>query len=194
MNTLKVLATQEYPKIEISHIYLSKIEVLFKEGLEELMNDLNKFKRVIMTTTYPSEDFEHIYKEVEIMKSKKEQLIEVKIINNTEDKMDSRFRNNELINIIEFSNKVYKITGGKIGFGINGGGSFCGCKTLKKMNIPSSIIFIGEYSFCRCTTLKKITLPTSIKTIEEGCFSSCSSLTEILIPSTITDIKSYAYN
>ena len=44
------------------------------------------------------------------------------------------------------------------------------------INLPSSLITIGDSAFNSCTTLSSITLPSSITSIGSSAFSSCASL------------------
>ena len=44
------------------------------------------------------------------------------------------------------------------------------------INLPSSLITIGDSAFNSCTTLSSITLPSSITSIGSKAFSSCASL------------------
>jgi hypothetical protein len=44
---------------------------------------------------------------------------------------------------------------------------------LKRIRIPSSVEFIGEYCFCECKSLCEITFEGSVKNIGEGAFKDC---------------------
>ncbi|MBR3023603.1 MAG: leucine-rich repeat protein, partial [Oscillospiraceae bacterium] len=59
-----------------------------------------------------------------------------------------------------------------------GEGFFGGCKNLKSVSIPDSVICI-DGAFYDCTSLKSITLPDSITGLCRGTFSGCSALEEV---------------
>ena len=94
-------------------------------------------------------------------------------------------------------------------------GTFSDCSTLKSVNIPNTVVSIGNNSFTNCTSLTSIKFPNSItyiggmsfngctklKTIEfseglvriddywaQGAFQNCSSLTSITFPASLKSI------
>ena len=74
-----------------------------------------------------------------------------------------------------------------------GGGAFNGCTELTEINIPNSVIAIGDRddsmgAFGGCTGLTKVTLGNSVKTIGDVAFMSCTGLTNIDLPSSLTTI------
>ena len=95
------------------------------------------------------------------------------------------------------------------------GGSFSGCKNLKKVNIPKTleqgylafkncssltqidwkdgITKIPEGLFKECSGLKNITIPDSVTEIEEGAFYQCSSLAEVYLPNGLEKIGKSAF-
>lgn len=52
------------------------------------------------------------------------------------------------------------------------------CSHLKKINLPNSIVDIGEYAFAE-TDLEEIVLPKSLQIVRAGCFSWCGILKKI---------------
>lgn len=89
--------------------------------------------------------------------------------------------------------------------------------SITSVNIPNSIVEIGDYAFFDCRSLQSITIPQSVKTIGigafNGCialssiqlsygittinnstFSDCKSLSSIIIPSSVTSIGSYVFS
>ncbi|WP_444354900.1 leucine-rich repeat domain-containing protein [Prevotellamassilia timonensis] len=66
--------------------------------------------------------------------------------------------------------------------------AFCGCRSLKSVNIPSSVTEIGDLAFRDCSSLTSVNIPSSVTSIEESTFSGCSSLTSVNIPSSVTYI------
>ena len=72
--------------------------------------------------------------------------------------------------------------------------SFIGCHSLKSVNIPSSVTYIGENAFKDCRSLKSVNIPSSVTYIGENAFEGCSSLTSVNIPSSVTNIGWYAFS
>ncbi len=64
--------------------------------------------------------------------------------------------------------------------------AFKECKSLSKIIIPDSVVFIEENAFEYCTNLKSLNIPESIRWIGENAFLVCSSLTSINIPDNLT--------
>lgn len=51
-----------------------------------------------------------------------------------------------------------------------------------RIEIPDSVLFIGEYAFARCPCLEEVKLPVSMHHLGEGAFQSCPRLAYIRIP------------
>ncbi len=68
--------------------------------------------------------------------------------------------------------------------------NFCfdGFSFMKNIELPTTLITIGDYAFSECKRLKSVTLPPSVRIIRQGAFSSCGKLTRINIPSGVTEI------
>ncbi len=60
--------------------------------------------------------------------------------------------------------------------------AFNGKTKLRYIELPNSLINIGDSAFGGCTGLTNITIPDSVKSIGESAFSGCSSLESITIP------------
>lgn len=69
--------------------------------------------------------------------------------------------------------------------------SFCfdGFKMLKTVNLPSTLLAIGDYAFSDCKNLRSINLPENLKIIRQGAFSQCVKLTVINIPKGVLEIE-----
>ena len=67
------------------------------------------------------------------------------------------------------------------------------CSSLKSIEIPSSVTFIGEQAFCECSSLESIEIPSSVTTIGSKSFCGCSKLESIEIPSSVTKIGSKSF-
>ena len=98
----------------------------------------------------------------------------------------------------------------------NNGGSFQNCKSLKNINLPNTLTYIGRYAFSSCTSLNHIDIPNSVTDIATGAFKSsglvdieipsgvislgwnvfesCSKLENVSIPTSVTSIPQYAFS
>ena len=65
--------------------------------------------------------------------------------------------------------------------------AFRRCENLESINIPESVMTIGEYAFYE-SGLSKIVIPESVIFIGVGAFDSCRQLKEIVFPNTINQI------
>ncbi|MCL2167815.1 MAG: leucine-rich repeat protein, partial [Lentimicrobiaceae bacterium] len=61
------------------------------------------------------------------------------------------------------------------------------------MNIPNSVITIGESAFNKCQKINAVTIPESVATIGESAFFDCQQLPSIFIPSGVTAIGGNAF-
>lgn len=55
--------------------------------------------------------------------------------------------------------------------------AFGNCKSLEKINIPSTVKSIGSYAFYNCSALTELTLSKNITDIANGAFYNCPNLT-----------------
>ena len=74
-----------------------------------------------------------------------------------------------------------------------GSGLLSNCETVETINIPESVLAIGNNAFSECYSLKNIILPPNLEYIGIGAFSYCESLTELNIPSGVTTIEPMAF-
>lgn len=65
--------------------------------------------------------------------------------------------------------------------------------SLKEIEIPDGVQYLGSYAFSDCVQLKSIKMPQQLKQIKQGCFEGCSSLLEIDIPNKVTEIDYRAF-
>ena len=70
-----------------------------------------------------------------------------------------------------------------------------GCSAVASgtLNIPNSVIRIGDEAFLGCNELTTILLPNSITSIGYGAFEECVGLTEISIPDGVSIIESRTF-
>ena len=73
-------------------------------------------------------------------------------------------------------------------------GAFEGCKGITKLNLPDSIIEIGNSAFRGCSKLAEINLPAGVTEIGSNCFDGCESLKKIDIPDGVKSIGNYAFD
>ena len=86
---------------------------------------------------------------------------------------------------------VRRIAGGEF---MVSSGAFEGCKGITKLNLPDSIIEIGDSAFKGCSKLAEINLPAGVTEIGEHCFNGCESLKSIDIPGSVKSIGNYAFD
>ena len=67
-------------------------------------------------------------------------------------------------------------------------GAFEDCSNIVSINIPNSVVCIGDYAFSWCSALTSIVLSSNVTSIGNYAFNECQSLTNIVIPSTVTFI------
>ena len=74
-----------------------------------------------------------------------------------------------------------------------GDNAFSGCTGLTSVEIPNSVTSIGEYAFSGCTGLTSLTIPNSVTSIGDNVFLCCYSLTSLTIPNSVTSIGDNAF-
>lgn len=66
---------------------------------------------------------------------------------------------------------------------------FAGCKNIKVVELPSSLIRIGIMAFSGCDSMVAINIPESVAIIDEEAFDGCERLTDIMIPNGMVKIN-----
>lgn len=66
--------------------------------------------------------------------------------------------------------------------------------TLKAVEIPSGITYIGNMAFYGCVELTEIEIPSGVTDIGRSAFAGCFSLKSVEIPSGVTNIGEHAFN
>jgi hypothetical protein len=66
---------------------------------------------------------------------------------------------------------------------------FSGCRALKTLRLPDTVVKIGDESFMGCSELVSISLPQTLTTLGDGCFSGCGKLSSINIPDKVSGIS-----
>jgi hypothetical protein len=69
-----------------------------------------------------------------------------------------------------------------------------GLSNLNSINIPDSVISIGENAFKNCSGLTIINIPNTVTNIGSSAFFGCSGLTSIALPDSLSSINSYTFS
>ena len=69
---------------------------------------------------------------------------------------------------------------------------FRNCKSLTKVELPSSLTMISDYAFAGCSKLTSLTLPDGLISIGTSSFEECG-VTSIEIPSSVTTLGTYTF-
>ncbi len=71
--------------------------------------------------------------------------------------------------------------------------AFRGCGNLTEITIPVNVKRIGSSAFGFCFSLKNIDIPDSVEYIDALCFTDCTDLEEIVIPDNVKMIGKEAF-
>lgn len=71
--------------------------------------------------------------------------------------------------------------------------AFAGLTDMKTIELPTSLVNIGEGVFNSCSSLEKIIIPEGVETIGMGAFMFCSALKSIELPSTLKSVAGYSF-
>ena len=71
--------------------------------------------------------------------------------------------------------------------------AFYHCKSLKSINLPSTLEEISEEAFDTCENLEEIILPQGLQRLGQWAFYKCTSLQRINIPPNVQIIEQYAF-
>ncbi len=72
--------------------------------------------------------------------------------------------------------------------------AFQGCSGLTSVEIPNSVIMIGQSAFNGCSGLTSVEIPNSVIMIGQSAFNGCSGLTSVEIPNSVTTIGGSAFH
>ena len=70
-------------------------------------------------------------------------------------------------------------------------GMFENCRSLKKVDLPVTLVKIGARAFSGCTSLDKVLLPPSLRTLGCDAFLGCTALCALAIPKSLHEIEDY---
>ena len=71
--------------------------------------------------------------------------------------------------------------------------AFLGCTSLALTSLPNGIMSIGEYAFEYCTSLALTSLPAGLTTIADETFQNCTNLALTSLPEGLTNIGQHAF-
>ena len=74
-----------------------------------------------------------------------------------------------------------------------GEGAFYGCSKLTDPIIPAGVTEIGADAFAECNDIVKLTLPSTLRKIGDNAFRRCLGLKELMIEEGITEIGAEAF-
>lgn len=74
------------------------------------------------------------------------------------------------------------------------GSLFKNCVSLEKIEIPDTVLTIGDWAFEGCTALKDVKLSDNVTYIGHSAFGNCDALEKIVIPDSVTEMSSYVFN
>jgi hypothetical protein len=69
---------------------------------------------------------------------------------------------------------------------------FSGCFSLKKVNIPSKAITIGEFAFDQ-VKMSNIDFPETLESIGQNAFQTCNRLTSVVFPASLKSLGDRAF-
>ncbi|MCI9389815.1 MAG: leucine-rich repeat protein [Lachnospiraceae bacterium] len=83
-----------------------------------------------------------------------------------------------------------------IGYGITSIGSynFYNLPGLEKIELPDSLVYIGDNAFNCCFELYNVSLPNSITVLGESAFENCEKLKNINLSDSLSSIGNYAFH
>lgn len=73
-------------------------------------------------------------------------------------------------------------------------GEYFGRSGLTSIEIPGSVIEIGDSAFSHCDDIESVKISNGVTVIGKNAFSGCYGLTSIKIPDSVTEIGAYAFS
>lgn len=73
-------------------------------------------------------------------------------------------------------------------------GACCSAQSLKNVQLPINLKWVGDKCFDYCTSLNEINFPEGLISIGEAAFRSCRMLSHVKLPSSVKEIRSYGFS
>ncbi|MCI5797301.1 MAG: leucine-rich repeat domain-containing protein [Firmicutes bacterium] len=70
---------------------------------------------------------------------------------------------------------------------------FRDCTSATSINIPNSVVDIGQSAFTSCSSLSQIVIPEGIESLD-NCFNYCGNLTSVTIPDSLVYIQASTFS
>lgn len=74
-----------------------------------------------------------------------------------------------------------------------GNSAFSGCINLEEVNMPNNVVNIGTDAFSGCSRLKKVNISNNVRVIPMFAFNGCEKLKEINLPDNLAKISENAF-
>ena len=65
--------------------------------------------------------------------------------------------------------------------------------SIKGVELPTTMFYIGDRAFYRCTDLRIIEMPKTLTSIGVSAFEGCTSLIDVVMPSSVTEMGAFAF-
>ena len=75
-----------------------------------------------------------------------------------------------------------------------GDNAFDGCSNLQQINLPEGLEYIGQSAFTDCTSLKSITIPSTVKQLGSELFFGCTALETVIFNEGVSYIPDGAFS
>ena len=72
-------------------------------------------------------------------------------------------------------------------------GAFLGSESLKNIDFPTTLKYIGAFTFEYCSGLTNLVFPEGTERIYQYAFADCTSLSSVQLPDSMTGIGAYAF-
>jgi hypothetical protein len=98
--------------------------------------------------------------------------------------------------VTDDSGTRYRVTGvGDYAFGSPDKGFLAVCQYIDSVQLPATIVSVGDFAFSTCNRLRSMTIPRSIKTMGRSVFANCPVLSEVLFDpsSDIAELPTYTF-
>lgn len=71
--------------------------------------------------------------------------------------------------------------------------AFKAIKTIRSVDIPEGMSYVGAYAFYDCDEITAVTLPSTVAEIGEGAFRDCGKLESVTLSGSLKEIKRFTF-